>query len=60
AYTPTQNIEVRLGGAVGVLTSGSIHTAVNPDDGLTYDNGYTADFGNDLVTALSTSLKVKW
>ncbi|BCM20117.1 OmpP1/FadL family transporter [Mesorhizobium sp. J8] len=60
AYTPTQNIEVRLGGALGVLTSGSIHPAVSKDDGLTYDNGYTADFGNDLVTAISTSLKVKW
>jgi long-chain fatty acid transport protein len=60
SYTPTQNIELRFGGAVGVLTSGSIHTAVNPEDGRTYDNGYTANFGNDIVTALSTSFKVKW
>lgn len=60
SYTPTQNIELRFGGALGVLTSGSIHPAVNKDDGQTYDNGYTADFGNDLVAALSTSFKVKW
>lgn len=60
SYTPTRNVELRVGGAIGVLTSGSIHTSVNPEDGQTYDNGYTADFGNDLVTALSTSFKVKW
>lgn len=59
AYTPTQNIEVRFGGALGVLTSGSIHPVVG-DDGVTYGTEYTADFGNDLVSAVSTSLKVKW
>lgn len=59
SYTPTQNIEVRLGGALGVLTSGSIHPVVG-DDGVTYGTDYTADFGNDLVSAISTSLKVKW
>lgn len=59
AYTPTQNIEVRLGGALGVLTSGSIHPVVG-GDGVTYGTDYTADFGNDLVSAVSTSLKVKW
>ncbi len=59
SYTPTQNIEVRLGGALGVLTSGSIHSVVG-SDGVTYGTDYTADFGNDLVSAVSTSLKVKW
>jgi long-chain fatty acid transport protein len=59
AYTPTQNIELRLGGAVGVMTSGSIHSVVG-SDGVTYGTDYTADFGNDLVTAISTSVKVKW
>lgn len=59
SYTPTQNVEVRLGGALGVLTSGSIHPVVG-DDGVTYGTDYTADFGNDLVSAVSTSLKVKW
>nr|WP_246800644.1 OmpP1/FadL family transporter [Mesorhizobium amorphae] len=59
AYTPTQNIELRFGGALGVLTSGSIHPVVG-SDGVTYGTDYTADFGNDLVSALSTSLKVRW
>ncbi|RVD39466.1 transporter [Mesorhizobium sp. M4A.F.Ca.ET.020.02.1.1] len=59
AYTPTQNIELRFGGALGVLTSGSIHPVVG-SDGVTYGTDYTADFGNDLVSAVSTSFKVKW
>jgi long-chain fatty acid transport protein len=59
SYTPTQTVEVRLGGALGVLTSGSIHPVVG-GDGVTYGTDYTADFGNDLVSAVSTSLKVKW
>lgn len=59
AYTPTPNIELRLAGAIGVLTSG--HSGVV--DG---ENGYQAgtdvsyDFGNDLVTAISGGLKVKF
>lgn len=59
AYTPSPNIEVRLAGAVGVLTSGHSGT-------LTDENGYVAgtdvsyDFGNDLVTAISGGVKVKF
>ena len=59
AYTPTPNIEVRLAGAVGVLTSGHSGT-------ITDENGYVAgtdasyDFGNDLVTAISGGVKVKF
>lgn len=59
AYTPTPNIEVRLAGAVGVLTSG--HSGA-----LTDKNGYVAgddvsyDFGNDLVTAISGGVKIKF
>lgn len=59
AYTPTQNVELRFGGALGVLTSGSVHSVVG-DDGVTYGTEYTADFDNDLVSAISTSVKVKW
>ncbi|ESY10236.1 MULTISPECIES: OmpP1/FadL family transporter [unclassified Mesorhizobium] len=59
SYTPTANVELRLGGALGVLTSGSIHPVVGKD-GVTYGTDYTADFGNDLVSAVSTSFKVKW
>ncbi|PBC00179.1 OmpP1/FadL family transporter [Mesorhizobium sp. WSM3862] len=59
AYTPTKNVELRLGGALGVLTSGHIHSVVG-SDGVTYGTDYTADFGNDLVSAISGSVKVKW
>ncbi|MDX8497461.1 OmpP1/FadL family transporter [Mesorhizobium sp. VK4C] len=59
AYTPRPNIELRLAGALGVMTSGHSGT-------LTDENGYTAgtdvsyDFGNDLVTAISGGLKIKF
>lgn len=59
AYTPRPNIELRLAGAIGVMTSG--HSGV-----LTDENGYQAgtdvsyDFGNDLVTAVSGGLKIKF
>ncbi|MDW5313821.1 OmpP1/FadL family transporter [Rhizobium sp. PL01] len=49
SYLPTENVELRLAGAVGLLTSGS---SVGED--VKYD------FGNDIVTAISTSLKVKF
>lgn len=59
AYTPRPNIEVRLAGAIGVLTSGHSGT-------LADGNGYVAgtdvsyDFGNDLVTAISGGVKIKF
>ncbi|TIS86663.1 OmpP1/FadL family transporter [Mesorhizobium sp.] len=59
AYTPSPNIELRLAGAIGVLTSGYSGT-------LTDENGYVAgtdvsyDFGNDLVTAISGGVKIKF
>jgi long-chain fatty acid transport protein len=49
AYTPTQNVEFRLGGALGVLTSGESE-----------DNEITYEYGNDLVAAVSASAKIKW
>ncbi|WEZ83574.1 OmpP1/FadL family transporter [Rhizobium sp. 32-5/1] len=49
SYSPTENVELRLAGAVGLLTSGS-----SVGDEVTYD------FDNDIVTAISTSLKVKF
>lgn len=49
SYTPTENVELRLAGAIGVLTSGS---SVGED--VSYD------FDTDIVTAISTSLKVKF
>ncbi len=60
AYTPTQNIELRFGGRAGrTHQRHPIHPVVG-SDGVTYGTDYTADFGNDLVSAISTSLKVKW
>lgn len=49
SYLPTENVELRLAGAVGLLTSGN-----SVGDEITYS------FGNDIVTAISTSLKVKF
>jgi long-chain fatty acid transport protein len=40
------------------LTSGE--TKVLSYQGATIDNGISYSFGNDVVTALSASLKVKW
>ncbi|EPE98457.1 aromatic hydrocarbon degradation membrane protein [Rhizobium grahamii CCGE 502] len=58
AYNPTDNIEWRIAGALGVLTSGS--SGVLVQDGVTYGNDVSYDFGNDLVAAISTSIKVKF
>lgn len=58
AYSPTDNIEWRLAGALGVLTSGSSGTVVA--DGITYGDDVHYSFGNDLVAALSTGIKVKF
>lgn len=49
SYTPTENVEFRLAGAVGILTSGQSANAA-----VTYD------YGTDIVSAISTSLKVKF
>jgi long-chain fatty acid transport protein len=49
AYMPTKNMEFRLGGALGVLTSGE-----SEDDEIAYE------YGNDLVAAISASAKIKW
>ncbi|ESX98654.1 OmpP1/FadL family transporter [Mesorhizobium sp. LNJC405B00] len=59
AYTPSRNIEVRLAGAVGVLTSG--HSGVvNGDNGYQAGTDVSYDFGNDLVTAISGGLKINF
>ena len=58
SYTPTENIEFRVGGALGLLTSGSSRPVTV--DGRTYGQRATYDFGTDLVSAISTSLKVKF
>ncbi|MBY3030900.1 transporter [Rhizobium leguminosarum] len=58
AFTPTEHIEWRVAGAVGVLTSGS--SGVVTQNGVTFGDDVSYSFGNDLVAALSTSLKIKF
>ena len=58
SYAATENVEFRIAGALGVLTSGSSGATVR--DGRTYGQRASYDFGDDLVSAISTSLKVKF
>ena len=57
SYTPTENLEFRVAGALGMLTSGSSGPVVR--NGQTFGRA-SYDFDNDLVSAISTSLKVKF
>lgn len=58
SYTPTENVEFRLAGALSMLTSGS--SGQITVDGVTYGNDISYDFGTDLAAAVSTSLKVRF
>ncbi len=58
SYSPVENVEWRLAGALGVMTSGESGTIVK--DGITYGDDVTYSFGNDLIAAISTSIKVKF
>jgi len=58
SYTPNENTELRLGGALGVLTSGSVGPVTTELD--TFGDDVSYDFGNDLVGALSASFKVRF
>ncbi|UIJ96581.1 OmpP1/FadL family transporter [Sinorhizobium meliloti] len=58
SYTPTQNVEIRLAGVVGILTSGS--SGPVDFEGETIGGDVSYDFGNDFVGAISTSLKVRF
>ena len=55
SFTPSQNVEMRLGGSVGLLTSGSSRPA-----GTDTANLVSYEYGNDVVYAGSASLKVKF
>lgn len=56
SYKPTQHLEFRLAGALGLLTSG--HSSTVSSGGVTYGDDATYSYGNDVVGALSTSMKV--
>ncbi|APG90950.1 OmpP1/FadL family transporter [Sinorhizobium americanum] len=57
-YSPTQNVELRLAGIVGILTSGE--SGPTTYQGTTYGNEARYSFDNDFVGAISTSLKVRF
>ncbi|WP_026614245.1 OmpP1/FadL family transporter [Ensifer aridi] len=58
SYTPTQNVEIRLAGSAGIMTSGS-SGPVN-FNGQVIGGDVSYDFDNDFVGAISTSLKVRF
>lgn len=59
SITPNQNVELRLGGLAGIMTSGSVGP-VRDANGTPRGTDVTYNFGNDFVGALSASLKVKF
>lgn len=55
SYAPSQNVEFRLGGSIGVLTSGtSTYTGGDAANAVDYE------FGNDMVYAGAASVKIKF
>jgi long-chain fatty acid transport protein len=58
AYSPNKNVEIRLAGVLGILTSGSSSSMTV--GGVLIGNEASYDYGNDLVTAINTSLKIKF
>jgi long-chain fatty acid transport protein len=59
SLTPRQDMELRLGGALGILTAGSVGEEEDAD-GNVHGTDVSYTFGNDLLAALSTSFKVKF
>ncbi|MFK0382495.1 outer membrane protein transport protein [Agrobacterium sp. NPDC090273] len=61
-YSPNKNIEFKIAGALGLLTSGSssIAGARCGSGPATCGDEAGYDFGNDLVAAISTGVKVKF
>lgn len=57
SWTPSKNVELRLGGSVGVLTSGT--STVDPD-GSDRANAITYSFDDDMVYAGTASLRIKF
>jgi len=58
SYTPTENVEFRLAGALALLTSGS--SGRTTIDGETYGERASYDFDNDIAYGISTSVKVRF
>lgn len=58
SYNASENVELRLSGALGLLTSGS--SAPQVVNGTEVGRNIKYDFGTDFFSAISTSLKVKF
>ena len=58
SITPNENVDIRLGGALGILTSGSSGAVTNSLGTFGTEASYT--FGNDLVAAIGGSAKIKF
>jgi len=58
SFAPTEHIEYRLAGAVGMLTSGKSGTVTS--NGVTYGDDVTYSYGNDFVGVVSTAVKIKF
>jgi long-chain fatty acid transport protein len=59
SYTPTKNVEFRLGGAVGIMTAGESGT-VTDSDGNVFGSEVAYTYDNDFIGAVAGTLKVKW
>ncbi len=57
-YKPMENLEFRLAGALGWLSSGEINDTVVA--GQPNPSGSKGDFGNDLVSAISLTTKIRF
>jgi len=58
AYKPTEHVQFNFGGALGLMTSGKSGPVTR--GGIVYGNDASYSFGNDLVAALQTSMKVSF
>ncbi|THF54006.1 OmpP1/FadL family transporter [Allorhizobium terrae] len=58
AYAPTKNVELRLAGLMGVMTSGKSGPVTINNEAYGTDASYS--FGNDFLSAVSANLKVKF
>lgn len=58
-YKATQNLEFRLAGAVGILTSGTLDNTKNAN-GTPNPTGSKADFGTDVVGGMTISAKYRF
>lgn len=58
SYSPNKNVEIRLAGVIGYMTSGESRSMTV--DGVTIGDEATFKYDDDFVGAVSTSLKIKF